>query len=318
MADAGRYIFRASRDTHAQITRLFDFVHPAAIAMWNLRWQVQGFIGSVPEASSKDLQDRFALGSNLSAGSIKRATVTITWEQQLEQFASIILINAIASFEDFTANLAKIRFSDRTNQRRLSDALQFPASGKKGRALAMSMVGNPSQVLRGNVTWDNSIAKKFVPNTIDDLLTCYRYFKEIRNSIAHNGGRATDNAKNAYNNFISAINNGLIGGANIPEHSAINAIGDPVKITYRGVIGFSDIIFRILIAYENDLCGMEIAEQEMINRVQPNLGVWPADNWKRHRRLKKMLRDAGFPDITITRDLWAFMARSTLIPAHVL
>jgi hypothetical protein len=67
-----RYIFACSRAAHDQITELFDFVSPTIIALWNLRWQVKGFLAQVPDAASIDLSNRFALRSGLKGGTRKR------------------------------------------------------------------------------------------------------------------------------------------------------------------------------------------------------------------------------------------------------
>ena len=317
MADAGRYVFRASRDAHTQITRLFDFVHPTAIAMWNLRWQIQGFIANVPTASSADLDSRFALGTNLSAGSLRRAAIETSWDIQLEQFASIILINTIAIFEDFTASVAAVRFTDTKSQRRLAEALQFPSSASNGGwTYAMTLVGSKSQILDGAIKWDKPILRRFVPGGIDDLLKCYRYFKEIRNAIAHNGGRANERTKTSYDSFKAAIKDGRIGGAPIPHHSIVSAIGDPVKITYRGVVGFSDIVLRIIATYEIDLCSFAIVEQELQSRIQPDNRFWPGDVRKKDRRLKKLLQTNDFPVVTITPKLRAFLQAKGLVPSY--
>ena len=39
--------FSASNDVISQITDLYDFVWPTASAIWNLRWQVKGFVNEV-------------------------------------------------------------------------------------------------------------------------------------------------------------------------------------------------------------------------------------------------------------------------------
>jgi hypothetical protein len=43
MPDGSLFVYKCARDTHEQITRLWDFMSPTIVAMWNLRWQVQGF-----------------------------------------------------------------------------------------------------------------------------------------------------------------------------------------------------------------------------------------------------------------------------------
>src|SRR5271167_2227282 len=70
MAYAARYVFQAAYDAHRELTELFDFVAPTAIALWNLRWQVQGFLKEVPNATSNDLSNRFAFGSGMRGGEL--------------------------------------------------------------------------------------------------------------------------------------------------------------------------------------------------------------------------------------------------------
>jgi hypothetical protein len=65
MADGGVFVHQAATDAHAQITRLFDFMSPTIVAMWNLRWQVQGFVQAYPDATQQDIVKRFALGSGV-------------------------------------------------------------------------------------------------------------------------------------------------------------------------------------------------------------------------------------------------------------
>jgi hypothetical protein len=102
MAYAARYVFQAAYDAHRELTELFDFVAPTAIALWNLRWQVQGFLKEVPNATSNDLSNRFAFGSGMRGGELRRACIDTPWINQLEKFAELVLINVIASFENFT------------------------------------------------------------------------------------------------------------------------------------------------------------------------------------------------------------------------
>lgn len=132
--------------THQQITKLFDFVGPTTIALWNLRWQVQGFLTEVPSATSDDLSNRFALGSGLRGGEIKRACVEIDWESQLEQFARFVLVNTIAAFEDFTARIAKSATPDQNLQRKISQSLQFPGGSFK-------IPGGPKRDFATPISW---------------------------------------------------------------------------------------------------------------------------------------------------------------------
>lgn len=317
MANSGRYVFRATINAHEQLTRLFDFAHPTAIAMWNLRWQVQGFLASVPNATTEDLNGRFAMGANLRSGALKRAAVETSWDHQLKQFASIILINTIAAFEDFTANVGALRFTEEKKARELSEALQFPSTHQKGSKVS-SLLAPPSTVLSDAVTWTPAVARRYTPGTQDALLLCYRYFKEIRNAIAHNGGRANERTVDAYGDFVAAIRNNLIGGAPVPQHLPVTTIGDLVEITHYGVVGFSEIVLRILTGYEIMLTGHKIAEEELRQRIAliPKIS-WPSDRDRQARRIERIFFTARFPPIIVTPALRQLLAQHQLVPAFV-
>jgi hypothetical protein len=125
VADGGLFVYKCAQDAHEQITRLSDFVSPTVVAMWNLRWQVNGFLSAYPEASQEDLVARFALGSGVRGNEIRRACVDVTWEKQKARFASILLMNTISIFEEFTDRIASLALSGLAKDKATRD-LQFP------------------------------------------------------------------------------------------------------------------------------------------------------------------------------------------------
>jgi hypothetical protein len=121
-----RYIFECSRAAHNQITELFDFVSPTIIALWNLRFQVKGFLVEFPDATSVDLSSRFALGSGQRGGELKKACADTEWDQQRARFSWFILVNTIAIFEDYVGQIGTHISNRADEQRKLSESLQFP------------------------------------------------------------------------------------------------------------------------------------------------------------------------------------------------
>src|SRR5438309_2064445 len=87
-------------------TDLFEFVWSTAAALWNLRWQVNGFLAVVPEATKEDLMSRFLRGSDIHSASLREACQERTWKEQQEQFALHILVVAFATYEAWAENLA--------------------------------------------------------------------------------------------------------------------------------------------------------------------------------------------------------------------
>jgi hypothetical protein len=100
-------------------------------ALWNLRWQVRGYIDTIPHASPDTLEKRFVLGSGVHGANLRRACVDITWEQQQEEMAAVVLVNVLAIYDDYANQIASIA---KKSKEQIAKQLRFPTSpnGKKG------------------------------------------------------------------------------------------------------------------------------------------------------------------------------------------
>jgi hypothetical protein len=197
MRNASRYMFKCAYDAHVEITRIFDFVQPTIIALWNLRWQVGGFLSQVPGATSDDLANRFALGSGMRGGELKRAAIDTPWDRQKSDFAGFILITIIAVFEEYTARIAEAAVPA-ASRRKVSTGLQFPTKGSND---TISKLTKQSPSLQGVFLGSCQKNRRYAGRKLNNLLICYRFFKAMRNMLAHNGGEADQETVNAYNNF---------------------------------------------------------------------------------------------------------------------
>ena len=94
---------------------------------------------------------------------------------------------------------------------------------------------------------------------ITNMMLAYRYFKEIRNCEMHQGGVADDKAQRAYEAFLPLSDKKSLGmRGNLIFEPVI--IGMPVKLHLRGVIGFCDILLRIIATVDAELCRSSFAE----------------------------------------------------------
>ena len=101
------FVFRETDEAAAEITRLFDFVWPTAVALWNLRWQVNGFLTAVPNASYEDVASRFVVGSDVHGADIRAMSMKTTWEEQKARFAEFVLTNVFAVYESWARRLLR-------------------------------------------------------------------------------------------------------------------------------------------------------------------------------------------------------------------
>lgn len=297
------YFFPESRDAAGEITRLFDFVWPTAVALWNLRWQVKGYVDTLPESTPERLAERFVQGSELQGVNLKRSCIEITWEEQKSRFASVILTNAFAAYESWADRLSQ------TLQRKANgERLQFPNSGKKnGHGLEWvlsTMTQTRSKTLEAAFYPVFSKSKKYSLPVITNMMLAYRYFKEIRNCEMHQSGVASEKAQEAYEAFLPLFDKKSLGmkGDLVFEPATQGVL---VKLHLRGVVGFCDILLRIIATVDAELSRSSLAEAPfrtwMIATRQPK--VLSGNVHKRNIQVADRCHAAGLPtprDVEVT------------------
>lgn len=249
----------------SELTQLFSFVWPTAAAMWNLRWQVRGFLDETPQATNEDLFARFVRGSSVTgAGNLRGACVDTTWDEQQRVFAKFVLIDLCAIFESWITQVLGCLSSTSTQD---AKDLQFPTvasgSARRGVQAAIDRLTQPESSILRPVFYDllRSSPKNAQPN-LENLLRCYRYFKECRNCLAHNGGIATPKAVDAYVDFLAVATPASLGMTEVPIHHAA-VLDQPVLLNLRGVVGFSDIVLRMIVTLDAELSRSWRAERHL-------------------------------------------------------
>lgn len=262
-----KLLFPTSISIASRITDLFDFVWPTAAAMWNLRWQVEGFIAVSPAATGEILQNRFVDGSGIHGANIKRACLEKTWDEQQEQFARLLLFEFCSLFEAWS----ELILSDLSIKKITSKDFQFPSTTHKGKPYGIqkviALINNEiSTVFDKSIFASLNTNKKYGFTHLENLLVTYRFFKECRNDIIHNAGLASEKCKEAYDAFA------VLGARDIgvKERPASNIVkkGDPIKLSLRGVVGFGDIVLRIITTLDVQFSRTKWAETAFINRIR--------------------------------------------------
>ncbi len=109
--------------------------------------------------------------------------------------------------------------------------------------------------------------KKYKLATLHNMLLCYRYFKEIRNRQMHGGGIATQLTVDAYNAFAPVASAMSMDTKEVIEHLPV-VLGKPVKLKIRGVVGFCDILLRLMITIDAELSTSHYAEAVALERLR--------------------------------------------------
>jgi hypothetical protein len=293
-----KYFFTATQRAYAQITTLFDFVWPTAAAMWNLRWQVNGYLQVIPQATVQQLQARFTEGADINGANLRRSCIEHTWEQQKESFARVLLVNSIAFYE---AWIDEVLDGLGKNTKALSTALQFPDSTFRGKGVAWAIdeiTKDESHELKAAFYVPLCNGRYYSAPRLDSLMLCYRFFKELRNCSTHRGGIANQRLIDAYSHFSAVATTAGLGVSEVPEHYA-PGINSHTRLSLRGVVGFTGILFKIIATLDAELCRSKRSEQLFIKRwtvANPHQSVLSSLQKKRVRQVKKLACNAGLPD----------------------
>jgi hypothetical protein len=145
---------------------------------------------------------------------------------------------------------------------------------------------------------------------IDNLLICYRYWKETRNSIAHAGGRATARLV-AEDSRLTALTPESIGVSRVPRLAPVT-MGDQIELELENVLGFGEILHRIAVTVDAELSAAQAAEDIMIARFEsvrrhhysdPSSRTRPRESY-----LKNQMRGAGMRTPYALSTLDAFLS----------
>jgi hypothetical protein len=287
--------------------------------MWNLRWQVRGFLDAVPEATNADLTARFVQGSSVTgAGNLKGACVDTTWDEQQRMFAKFLLIDLCAIFESWISQVLGCLSS--TSARDVKD-LQFPTQMHRGVPsgvqAAIDRLTNPeSSVLRPAFYDALRSSPKNALSNLENLLRCYRFFKESRNCLAHNGSIASPKAVEAYDAFAAIATPASLGVAEVPIHHAA-VLGQPILLNLRGVVGFSDIVLRLIVTLDAELSRSTRAERHLkdqwLRRNSRRYTLKSGNAQERVRQIQRLVGKLGLPRPKQTTALEAWLRAENLV-----
>lgn len=305
------HFFESSRFALQKITDLCNFVLPTAAALWSLRWQVSGFYEVCSSNSSErdnQLNNRFVSGSDLpTGGDLIAACIGTSWDEQKQKLAEILLIDFCSIYEFWCDGIVSEvvtslkaekgnHYSAITlgNQRQdeawVKQRLQFPEdpgntkpkrrAGIKSALAALSGENEESDIL-SNLIYPKLVGnKKYSLGQLNELIYCYRYFKELRNNRAHHG-QVTPDFLISQSKYSSLSETELFGSGDHgrrqqekPEyiHFTPGSGGTVPDISLRGLIGFGEVISRIITSVDIELSKSKNAEHVLIHRLK-SMGV---------------------------------------------
>jgi hypothetical protein len=311
-----KLFFQTSKQIADRLTETFDFIWPTAAAIWNLRWQVQGYVSVVPGASQDELLGRFVAGSGIRGANLRKTCVETSWQRQQDQFAKFLLVEICALYEAWCSSVVSELGIAKSHE----NSMQFPSGLKPGGAL--NGVGLTLAEIRKSVSPDLKATlypslkanKKYDLVNLDNLLVCYRFFKECRNAVIHHGGVASQRTVDAYTVF-SQLKSSDLSAKEVPKHYPVKPDA-AVLVDLRGIVGFGDIVLKLIATLDAELSTHQKAEVVLAGRWKSVHGVGhflPTDASAKQERISKSITKLGLPKPKRPEALAPFVRRYRLM-----
>ena len=264
--------FRASKDALDNISRAYDFVHPLTASMRFTRDTLEEASNAKPGLSNADMSALIDPNETVHGVNYKLAFIDTDWNKQEKNIAWLLLNNLFAIHEGWAQRLYEEVFQHCPGYGETAFIKGLESADLENK-LHNYYITTPKKsiILEGafyNVYYGLS---KFDYSKLKNYMLCYRFFKEARNCYMHHNFVASQRLLTAYTYYNRVANTTDL---NVKEVPLIDTpvLGEAVKPSLRGVIGFSDIIRRIIIVSDAHLLCSKAAEKEFLDR-KPN-------NWK--------------------------------------
>ena len=296
-----------SKRVAARLTNVFDFVWPTAAAIWNLRWQVTGYLQVNPSASHAEVSGRFVAGSGIKGANLHRACLDTSWEDQQQEFARFLLVEFCALYETWCEG-ALVELGQPAS---LAKSFQFPTtftvgSPTKGVGYGIASVNTTqSQTMIGAIYPALCRNLKYSKPYLEELLKCYRYFKELRNALVHSGGTTSTSFLDAQADYLT-LTPASLGVREVPNHIPQTS-NENFKISLRGVVGLGEIILKLICTLDAELVQSSSAELAFLSRWKEKHGAgmicMASDSQARQGRILRLVRQLDLPAPIVTPQL---------------
>lgn len=301
-----RYFFQISNNLHNEIIALQDFVQPTATALWHFRSVISNEIGSNPALTAPDLAKKYNTAPKTrGTTNLIVPFESISWDVQRERLAEIALVNIIALYEIWCDEIcSSMGSADQAVK------FQFPTNISMTRGVRSGIEALTQNISPGLVTGiypSLKKASKYSLSNIDNLLKCYRYFKELRNCFMHRGRKCDGKLYGAQSEFIPVATKAGLGMSFIPEHK-VYAQGDSIELSFHGVLGFTDVILRIVTTIDIELSKSIQAEPLIMARIA-SVKKQPTGD----KTVRSILNTFGIQGITMTAELKDLMQQHNVL-----
>lgn len=305
-------MFQATYNASKEITRTLDMVWALNLGLWRLRNEASEYLDENPDTNDKKMKVEFAKGVYIHGLNFKRIGKELSWDDEEQYIAELLLINATAIFDSWVDDIVDAGFLSASNNRKK----EIKKKMKEG---DFSELNNELLIEPHSVLYDCfDTSGKRLDSYIDNLILVYKYFKSCRNCCAH-GSRLFSNVAETNYNAISAFSKTDIGLKEMPK-IAPTVHNTPLKLYLRGVVGFYDVFGKIMQHYDAVLADYKGIELDLISRwTQKSLTPIVVTKKKKENTITQHLKSINIypPKSTRVLDVFKFLEDNKLVKLQI-
>ncbi len=289
--------FEPSKLFLAQITELFDDVWPTVTAIQYFRDQVVDYCKTHTVKDNQTLVKKYAKSKDkTNRPNLARFCIQDTMEEIKLGIAKNLLINLFAYYEAWVEEMLEIM---NCNNRINRYEFQYPSGQQTNNynVVLSNVRNNGCQVLIDSYYNQYQNNKLYSLTSVDYWLHYYRYYKELRNSIAHGGGVVTQKLVDAYNDVINLnlSKNDLL----VDELPAIDVpvINTAANYSLREIVWLSQILIRLVVTFDVEFIKSNQTEDyfcKEIKKVYQKKKKLPNDDTNRIKLVRSLSGKAIF------------------------
>lgn len=261
--------FTPSKLFEAQMTEIFDEVWPTVTALKMLRWQVKGYYEEYCIDDNSRLTSKFVeMEDKTNRPNLYRFCIEDSWADNEYRIAKNLLTNIFACYEGWVENILTLL---KRNVRKEGICLQSPTSQPNNHQSLLSkmIIGNNADLIKAFYTEYKTKCKLYNSAHLDNWFLYYRYFKECRNAIIHQGGQTTQKVIDEYAKILPLTATDL-DVIELPQTFS-TSLGEPIKLSLRGVVGFSQLTIRIVSTLDIEFIKARYADEYFGKRILEEL-----------------------------------------------
>ena len=257
-------MFQATYDAQEAITKIMTIAWGLNAGLWMLYQEASNFFSKDETLTSNDFLQQFFQGTHITRLNSKEI-IKEGWPVNERYISEMLLINAFAIFDGWVDDIIDAGLSSVIPISEVYDNfIDIKKKVERGEFKVLEKAVELSGESTLKDAFDTSKVKQ--DNYIKNLIAVFMYFKACRNCIAH-GDKTADRKTIDYYNKIKNFQNTDIGVKVYPAIIAPQK-NTPLEIKFRGVVGFYDILRKIIMHYDSFMTDYKGAEIELIARFK--------------------------------------------------